>query len=128
MVDNEYACIGPSRWCLSRTPPLLIVLLPRNLRLIALLPCNLPLHSFLLYDCHVGWPGSSGDSTVWASRPYQHGPSGLAMGDPSTVRGGFLLPYHFLMGDGGYTISTATACAGRLDRVYFNYKQSKARR
>ena len=91
--------------------------------------------SFLLYDCHVGWPGSSGDSTVWASRPFQKGPTGLETGDQAGTRGGFLPPAHFVMGDGGYTICTSVltpfsvvACAGRLDRVYFNYKQSKARR
>ncbi len=91
--------------------------------------------SFLLYDCHVGWPGSSGDSTVWASRPFMNGLEGLETGDPGQLRGGFLPPHHFMMGDGGYTISTSVltpfstvACAGRLDRVYFNYKQSKARR
>ena len=91
--------------------------------------------SFLLWDCHVGWPGSCGDSTVWGSRPFNQGPLGLLEGDPAITRGGFLLPHYFLMGDGGYTVSTSVMtpfskkkCADSLERAYFNYQQSKARR
>lgn len=92
-------------------------------------------NNFLLWDCHVGWPGSCGDSTVWGSRPFNQGPLGLLEGDPAITRGGFLLPHHFLMGDGGYTVSTSVMtpfskkkCADSLERAYFNYQQSKARR
>ena len=59
-------------------------------------------------------------------------------GDPATLRGGFLLPHHYLLGDGGYSLSNSVvtpyskakcnAASSDDSYTYFNYKQSRGRR
>ena len=77
-------------------------------------------------DAHIGWPGASGDSTIWQSRPlYEH---------LDTDRS-FLPPEHFLVGDGGYQLSQSVitpfsiaVAATSPEAAIFNFIQSKARR
>jgi hypothetical protein len=56
--------------------------------------------SFIVWDAHIGWPGSSGDSTIWKSRPFYDD-----FGTPAS----FLQEDDYFLGDQGcvYLLYTA---------------------
>lgn len=63
--------------------------------------------SFIIWDLHVGWPGSNGDSTIW-----QHQVAELTKGRSTKLEGrfdtrrAFLQPYTYLVGDCAYPLTT----------------------
>ena len=87
-------------------------------------------HLYIVYDAHVGWPGASGDSTIWQARPFH---KDLRNGSADECLA-FLPPHHYIVGDGGYALNNfvvtpygAPACDSGPKAV-FNWIQSKTRR
>ncbi|MFY7873317.1 MAG: transposase family protein [Limnohabitans sp.] len=85
-------------------------------------PCAL--YSFLIWDAHVGWPGCSGDSTVFKTTALAAQLDGRA--------DSIFLPTDFAIGDQGYALEaqvlTPYGNPTTPAQHYFNYKHSAARR
>ncbi len=82
------------------------------------------LSSFLIWDAHIGWPGSSGDSTVFKTTALASHLDGRA--------DSIFLPTDYGIGDQGYALEaqvlTPYGNPVTPAQHYFNYKHSAARR
>ena len=85
-------------------------------------PCVFPTLrcSFIVRDCHIGWPGAAKDSTVFKKTLFYEEMDAL------------LLPDEYLVGDQAYALGVHVMKPyqrpGTREQFYYNYKQSAARR
>lgn len=113
VVDSE--CVNAGEWCS-------ILLLAFDLIFLC---------SFQFLDVNIGYPGSTGDSSIWASTDLC---AELRANPQADGFRAFVPPHCFLVGDGAYTLTSTMMTPFSITQLttaarwHYNWVQSRARR